>query len=199
MASNPKRLAAVVGAVLILTSSATSAAVSRFVISVAPPVIRLGSYRLDREPTYAGALAALGGSSSCALVGGDPSHARATWSALGVVIELRTYGGLPPGKTACKAPGEMKIHTVRVVSRRWVTVRGLRVGDSVTDLKKRYPSAKSANPLVGWYRRGYWLVTRHIGGYEGIGGFRPDAPVFVAETRDGRIMALVLVVGAEGD
>jgi hypothetical protein len=169
------------------------------VISVSPPVIRLGAYRLDREPTYAGALAVLGRSTSCALVGGDASHARTSWSALGVVIELRTYGGLPAGETACNAPREIKIHTVRVIGRRWVTARGVHVGDSVSYLKKRYPSARPARRLTGWYARGYWLVTRRVGGYEGIGGFEPDAPVMVAETHDSRITAFVLVVGAEGD
>ena len=186
------------GMTLALAASA-SAVVRPFVISVSPPVIRLGGYRLDREPSYAGALAGFGKSSSCALVDGDVTHARASWPALGVTVELRTYGSLPPGRTACSTPREMKIHTVRLIDRRWTTVRGLRVGDTVSQLTKRYPSAKQAKPLAGWYTRGYWLATRYVGGYEGIGGFRPYAPVLVAEIRDARIAAFVLVIGAEGD
>jgi hypothetical protein len=191
-------LRSVVLAALILTASA-GARTAPPVISVSPPVIRLGAYRLDQRPTYAGAQSILGGSTSCMLVGGDVSHARAAWAVLGLVIELRTYGALPAGKTACSAPRVMKIHTVRVTGHRWVTARGVRVGDSVDYLKKRYPSARAARPLTGWYARGYWLVTRHVGGYEGIGGLKPDAPVLVAETRDGRITAFVVVVDAEGD
>jgi hypothetical protein len=198
MASVSSRLAAATVVAVILAAPA-GAAVPPFVISVSPPAIWLGSYRLDGKPSYAGALAALGRSSSCVLLDGDASHARASWPARGVEIELRTYGGLPAGKTGCTATRVMKIHTVRVTSRRWVTARGLRVGDTVSQLRQRYPLAKRAKPLVGWYDGGYWLVTRHVGGYEGIGGFRPNAPVLVAEIRNGHVAALVLVVGAEGD
>jgi hypothetical protein len=193
-----KRLAFIAAAALALTAVG-SAAVAPLVISVSPPSIRLGGYRVDRQPTYAGAIAALGRSSSCKRVGGDASHARASWSALGLVIELQTYGGLPAGKTGCTAPRQMKIHTVRVTSRRWTTSRGLHVGDTVSQLKTRYSAAKPAKPLAGWYARGYWLATRRVGGYEGVGGFRPFAPVLVAETHDGRVTAFVLVIGGEGD
>jgi hypothetical protein len=193
-----KRLAFIAAAALVLTALG-SAAVAPLVISVSPPSIRLGGYRVDRQPTYAGAIAALGRSSSCKRVGGDASHARASWSALGLVIELRTYGGLPAGKTACTALRQMKIHTLRVTSRRWTTSRGLHVGDSIGQLRTRYSAAKPVNPLVGWYSRGYWLVTRRVGGYEGVGGFRPIAPVLVAETHDGLVTAFVLVIGGEGD
>jgi hypothetical protein len=198
MASVSSRLAAAAVVAAILAAPA-GAAVPPFVISVSPPAIWLGSYRLDANPSYAGALAALGRSSSCVLFDGDASHARASWSVRGVEIELRTYGALPADKTGCTATRAMKIHTVRVTSRRWVTARGLRVADTVTQLKRRYQSAKRVKPLVGWYAGGYWLVTRHVGGYEGIGGFRPNAPVLVAEIRSGRVAALVLVVDAEGD
>jgi hypothetical protein len=159
----------------------------------------LGGYRVDCQPTYAGAIAALGRSSSCRLVGGDPSHARASWRTLGLIIELRTYGGPAANQNGCIAPRQMKIHTLRVAGRRWSTSRGLHLGDTVGQLRARYHSAKPASPLTGWYARGYWLVTRRVGGYEGIGGFRPFAPLLVAETRDGRITAFVLVIGAEGD
>ena len=42
-------------------------------------------------------------------------------------------------------------------------------------------------------------MTRWVGGYEGIGGLRPTAPVLVAETWHGRVSGFVLVVDAEGD
>jgi hypothetical protein len=192
------RLALIAAAGLVLTASG-SAGTGRFVISASPPSIRLGVYRVDRQPTYAGAIAALGRSSSCQLLGGDASHARASWRALGLVIELRTYGGLPTGKTACSAPRLIKIHTLRMTGRRWSTSRGLHTGDTVGQLRTEYPFAKPATRLAGWYTNGYWLVTRRVGGYEGIGGFRPFAPDLVAETHGGRITAFVLVIGGEGD
>jgi len=166
--------------------------------------MRLGDYWIDKDPTYAGAVAALGPSASCRLVknrflGVDPSHALATWATVGVVIELRTYGRLPPAKSACTAPRFVRVHTVRATDERWRTARGLRVGDSVVRLRRLYYSAKAVRALPGWYARGYALVTRWVGGYEGIGGLRPTAPVLVAETSNGRVSGFVLVVNAEGD
>jgi hypothetical protein len=161
--------------------------------------MRIGDYQIDGNSTYAGAVAAFGASSSCRLMKRDPSHALAAWRALGVVIELRTYGSLPRGKTGCTASRLIHVHTVRATDHRWHTSRGLAVGDAVQRLRHLYPSAKSARSLPGWYEQGYWLVTRRVGGYEGIGGLKPLAPVLMAETRHGRVSALVLVVGAEGD
>jgi hypothetical protein len=44
----------------------------------------------------------------------------------------------------------MKIHTVRLIDRRWATARGLSVGDTVSQLKKRYPSqSKRSRSLAG--------------------------------------------------
>jgi len=175
-----------------------------FVIRASSTLMRLGHYSIDGHPTYAGAAAALGHSDSCRLVknrfvGLDRSHAVASWAALGVVIELRTYGSLPPAKTGCTAPNLIRVHTVKATDRRWRTSRGLRVGDSVSRLRQLSPSAKAAHELAGWYSPGYWLVTRHVGGYEGIGGLHPTAPVLVAETVDGRVTGFVFVVDAEGD
>jgi len=166
--------------------------------------MRLGDFWIDKDPTYAGAIDALGPSSSCRLVknrflGVDRSHAFASWTMFGVAIELRTYGSLPQAKSACTAPHLIRVHTVRASDRRWRTSRGLRVGDSVTRLRRLYSSAKAVHELPGWYKRGYWLVTRRVGGYEGIGGLRPTAPVLVAETLHGRVAGFVLVVDAEGD
>jgi hypothetical protein len=175
-----------------------------FVIRASSTVMRLGHYSIDGNPTYAGAAAVLGPSDSCRLVknrfvGLDRSHAVANWAALGVVIELRTYGSLPRGKTGCSARHLIRVHTVKATDRRWRTSRGLRVGDSVSHLRRLYPSATAAHRLAGWYSPGYWLVTRHVGGYEGIGGLHPTAPVLVAETADGSVTAFVFVVDAEGD
>jgi hypothetical protein len=161
--------------------------------------MRIGDYQIDKNSTYAGAVAAFGVSSSCRLVQRDPSHALAAWRALGVVIELRTYGSLPRGKAGCTASRMIHVHTIRATDDRWHTSRGLAVGDGVQRLRHLYPSAKLARSLPGWYEQGYWLVTRRVGGYEGIGGLKPFAPVLMAETRHGRVSALVLVVGAEGD
>ena len=157
-----------------------------FVIRASSTLMRLGHYSIDGHPTYAGAAATLGHSDSCRLVKNR-------------FVGLRTYGSLPPAKTGCTAPNLIRVHTVKATDRRWRTSRGLRVGDSVSRLRRLYPSAKAAHELAGWYSPGYWLVTRHVGGYEGIGGLHPTAPVLVAETVDGRVTGFVFVVDAEGD
>lgn len=167
-------------------------------------MMRVGDYRVDTDPTYAGAVAALGPSSSCRLVrnrflGVDRSHAVASWATLGVTIELRTYGHMPRAKTACTGPRLIYVHTVRAVGKRWRSSRGLRVGDPVARLRLLYPRAKAVHRLPDWYARGYTLVSRNVGGYEGIGGLRPTAPVLVAETAQGRVSGFVLVAAAEGD
>jgi hypothetical protein len=199
-----KGLVAVALTAVLLGSTGDAAAGPSFVIRASATLMRLGGYRIDTNSTYAGAIAALGPSDSCRLVknrflGVDRSHAIATWPAIGVVIELRTYGSLPPAKSGCTAPHFIRVHTARATDKRWRTSRGLRVGDSVRRLRRLYSSAKATQGLRGWYSRGYWLVTRNVGGYEGIGGLRPTAPVLVAETADGRVTGFVFVVDAEGD
>jgi hypothetical protein len=196
--------ALVAGAFAVLVAVGDGTAGPSFVIRTSSTLMRVGSYRIEKDPTYAGAVTALGPSSSCRLarnpvLGVDRSHAFASWTALGLTIELRTYGSLPRGKTACTAPRVIRVHTVRVIGERWRTARGLSVGDSVARLRVLYPTAKAVAALPGWYARGSWLVTRPVGGYEGIGGLRPSAPVLVAETVGGRVNAFVIVVGAEGD
>jgi hypothetical protein len=174
------------------------------VIRASSTLMRLGAYSIDGDPTYAGAIAALGASDSCRLVrnrflGLDRSHALADWAGLGVVIELRTYGSLPRARNGCTAPRFIRVHTVRATGRRWRTARGLRIGDPVGRLLRLYPSARAARGLRGWYAQGYRLVTRHVGGYAGIGGLHPTAPVLVAETAGGRVTGFTFVVDAEGD
>jgi hypothetical protein len=199
-----KLLVAAVVSVALLGHLGDAAAGRSFVIRASSTLMRLGDFWIEKDPTYAGAVAALGPSSSCRLVktrflGVDRSHAFAGWATFGVTIELRTYGSLPQAKSACSAPHFTRVHTVRATGKRWRTSRGLRVGDSVARLRRLYSSAKAVHGLPGWYRRGYWLVTRRVGGYEGIGGLRPTAPVLVAETVHGRVAGFVLVVDAEGD
>ena len=189
----------VVAAAVLLGATEACASSGSFTISASSSRERIGDYRVDRDPTYAGAVTALGPSSSCRLVAGDPSHALAAWHSLGVVVELQTYGSIPSGKTGCTASRLIHVHSVRAADHRWRTSRGLAIGDSVLRLRHLYASAKPTRGLPGWYGHGYWLVTRSVGGYEGIGGLKPFAPVLVAETRHGRVSALVLVVGAEGD
>jgi hypothetical protein len=159
---------------------------------------RLGDYWVPDDATYQSALRALGPSSSCRLVNRAPDWAIARWHALGVAMDLRTYGGLQPGQNGCNTPRAIHVSTIRITGRRWHTAYGLRVGASVARLHRLYPRAKPAGPVLDWNAAGFVLVSKF-----GCSGSdcppHPGVPVLIAETFGGSVSALVLVVGAEGD
>lgn len=159
---------------------------------------RLGDFRVTANPTYRGAIDALGPASSCRLQG-DASVALATWRDLGVAIKLATFGGLPPGKTGCTAPDHIWVSTIRVTSKAWFTSRQLRIGSPAASVRQRYPGARRTRGVRGWYSSGYWLVTRRQACIGVCEREFVTVPVLVAETGEGRVRALVLVVGAQGD
>jgi len=192
-----------VAGIALPSADAASGGGSRLVRASAT-FMRLGRFQIGRAATYANALESLGPSSSCWLprngtIGSSADHAIAEWKPLGVRIELRTYAALPDRRDGCTAPAAIHVSTIRITGHQWYTSRGLRVGDPVAKLQRRYRAARAADDLPGWYHHGYWLVTRPLGGYEGVGGLRPTAPVLVAETSNGRVLALVFVVDGEGD
>jgi hypothetical protein len=169
------------------------------VLQASPSFQRVGPYRIDARPTYAGALAKLGPSSSCRLLRHDPSWALAVWSDLGVALELRTYGSLPPHRTGCSAPSAIYVSTAKVSSRRWRTALDLHVGDGLPQLHRLYPGAVRTAGLTGWYGSGYWLVTRRSRCAIGVCTTRlVTSAVLTAEVHSGRISAFVFVIGAEG-
>jgi hypothetical protein len=194
------RVAGLATAAMLAACAAAGAASSDSrVIQASATFQRLGPYWISDDPTYAGALEALGPSSSCHLVDYTPSTVAAAWRPLGVTMSLVTFGGMPAGKTGCTAPGRIQVSTVRVTGRRWTTSVGLHVGDPVTRLTQLYPRAIATKGVPGWYRAGYWLVTRR-GVCLGVCGERfVTAPVLVAETAGGRVSAIVFVVGAQGE
>jgi hypothetical protein len=172
---------------------ATAESSDSYLIQASAGFQRLGHYWISDDPTYAGALKALGKSSSCHMVFYNPSHVVAAWRPLGVTMTLATFGGMTPGETGCTAPDRIYVSTVRVGSPRWTTSLGLRVGDPVSKLKRLYRNARATKGVPHWYRRGYSLVTQYSRFLSG------SEPVLVAETRDGRVRAIVFVVGAQGD
>ena len=191
------------GAAMASTAAVAATSDSR-VIRASASFQRLGDFRVSDSPTYAGAISALDPPSSCRLVkgrfGADAAHAIATWTRLGVTIELRTYGTLPQARTGCTAPDSIHVHTIRVTRRQWHTSLGLRVGDSAAALRREYPDAKATKAVADWYRTGYWLVARRTACLGDCGGRRlVTAPVLVAEVRRGRVTAIVFVIGAEGE
>jgi hypothetical protein len=83
-----KLLVAAVVSVALLGHLGDAAAGRSFVIRASSTLMRLGDFWIEKDPTYAGAVAALGPSSSCRLVktrflGVDRSHAFAGWATFG--------------------------------------------------------------------------------------------------------------------
>jgi hypothetical protein len=181
-------------------TGAPDRATRSFLIQASASFQRLGDYWISDDATYAGAIRALGSADACHLVGRDPAHVVAVWRSLGVRIDLRTYGFVPPGKTGCTAPDQIHVSTVRVTARRWYTSLRLRVGESTSRLTRLYRKAKESRAVPGWYGRGYWLVTRRTACLGECGDTRfVTAPVLVAETNRGRVVSFVFVVGAQGE
>jgi hypothetical protein len=157
---------------------------------------RLGDFWIDKNPSYGGALEALGPSTSCRLVGGRPDRAVANWYGLGVRITLATYGLIPDDETGCTAPDSIRIAGIRVTGKRWKTSLGLRVGSSLAELRRTYPRAVRGR-RDGWPRpNAWWLVTRRA---HCCADAPQTVPVLLAEVQQGRVVAFYFNVGAQGE
>jgi hypothetical protein len=151
--------------------------------------IKMGNYDVIAHPTYADALRVLGRSTSCALT--DRETADAKWTKLGMELHLETLASIPQGRNACTLPGSVYIATVMITGRKWRTVRGLHIGDSVSRLRRLYPHATFA-PAFG--RRAWWLVTDI-----GYVPTRARYPVLLGIATAGRLGAFRVEVGAQGE
>jgi hypothetical protein len=180
--------AAAFGALAVGAGSPTS-----YVLRAGPGYrLQLGSWRVDRKPTYAAAIAAYGKASECRPALG--SAALVVWRSAGFRLFVTTLGGLPKGATYCTAPAAVYVDWLIVDGKRWRTLRGLRVGDPVARIRSLYPSATR-------HRTVWWLVTRRaacIGVCPGKSLF-VTAPMLVATTRAGRVLDFRSHLGAQGE
>jgi hypothetical protein len=138
------------------------------------------------------------GKSSCTAFGAK--RVVASWPARGIRIDARTIRVLPVGRNGCTAPALMNVSEIRLANRRWMTRLGLRVGDSLTKLRRLYPRS----PFVGGGgspRNEYYLVWRHE---LCTGACTPQArrhgvnvPRLTARFQNGKVIALRLPVAAQ--
>jgi hypothetical protein len=153
----------------------------------------IGAWRVQANPSLAGAIAAFGAPSRCRKVSGLPSFASVEWKKLGLRAAFGSYGtgGLRP----CQATRVVQLDSARASSTEWQTGRGLRVGDSIAKLHRLYPHAmlrtypRGVAPVRGW-----WLVVRT--------NRVPDlhsVPALLATAQAGRVTGFVVSVHAEGD
>lgn len=165
---------------------ATASAAGDLVVAVddAGRVTRLGPLRPVRgesfaESTYAATVRAFGRPG--ALRRGPRYFCAARWFRHGLRIEFVDYSGA----AACVDGGF--IQAVSVSSRRWRTADGLRVGDTLSDLRFVYPDATR-------HGRAWWLVEAYS--QIGDGG---SYGALSATVSGGRVKALHAYVGAGGD
>jgi len=161
---------------------------------------RLELRRTRHSITYADAIAVFGKPSSCR-VRGNPSIALARWRSIGVRLRLATLGGMPPGKNGCTAPRLIHIESAIASDGRWHTTAGLRIGDSVADLKSLYPNARfQRQPRGSWPAPAYWIVQVRE---RCVIGICPTPYVTVprlsARVAAGRVVEFFFPVGAQGE
>lgn len=162
---------------------------------------QVGRFRIDADPTYRGVIRAFGPASSCKLaVIEDGAIVR--WADLGLRLRIATLAAIPAGKTACTAPGDLKVDNIRITSSRWQTSLGLRVGSSVRLLRKLYPNATyhQRGLSEGFPAQSYWLVTarRACVGICGSTLF-VTVPQLSAGIREGKVAFFSFRVGAQGE
>ena len=144
-------------------------------------VLRIGDFRPSRDASLSAAIAAYGQPSSIA--GGGRESCTVRWRPLGVRIVFVELGG---GDACDPAHGKAQVAVLRD-TRRWRTVKGLRLRDSLDKLKRLYPRA----PRTG---RAYRLVSGRS--VFGAGG---RYAVLSARVADERVTSYRLFIGAAGE
>jgi hypothetical protein len=194
------RVVGVSAGLVIALSHAMSAAAapSSLVVRADRESPRLGTYRVRDDPTMRGMIRVFGRPSSCRLTSGISSVA--TWDRFGLRTSFATFGGIPPGQTACTYR-RIWVSSIRLTGKRWQTGLRLRVGDSVGELRRLYPRARYQRRRIGeWPARSYWLVHYRERCVIGVCP-RPyhQVPKLIAGIREGVVTSFILPVGAQGD
>lgn len=146
-------------------------------------VVRIGDFRVARDPRLRAAIGAFGAPSSRRVAAGGIS-CRVSWRRLGIKI---LFANLGAGRSACK-PRLGRAQNAVVNTRRWRTTRGLRVRDRVRRIGRLYPNALRTG-------RFFKLVT----GRNVFGTGRGRYAVVGARTSAGRVRALTMNIGAAGE
>ena len=143
-------------------------------------VTAIGDFKPESDPSPGAAMRVFGFPSSAREESGRSSCPMG-WKALSVRILFVNLGSKG---SACVVG---KAQTASVFGRRWYTSRGLSIGDSTRRLRRLYPGA---------VRRG--RTYRLVGGKSIYGDGRRYS-VLAAKTRNGRVGAFKLFIGAAGE
>lgn len=111
-----------------------------------------------------------------------------------------SYGGGHAGEFAfvsfgnVERRGQLRLQYGTLTGKRWVTERGVRVGNKLTKIKKRYRS--QAWKIANSPRPGNWW---RLAGHCGYPLVDEEIPVIEARIKRGRVKSFFVWVGAAGD
>ena len=148
----------------------------------------IGAYAVRADGSLAGAIRAFG----------EPSSRRSTFGTQACNVAWQRHGltiafyNLGLGQ-ACE-PDAGRFGRAILRGEHWMTTKRLRVGESVTKLRRLYPTAKLEPGLRGFWPTGYWLLPRYS--RLGEGGFYPG---LLANVRNGRIVEFQVRFAGGGD
>jgi hypothetical protein len=184
-------------------TASTGATKASWLVRAGKDFKRAGEYTVRLSNTrLQDAIDAYGAPSSCRVVGSS-NHVVAAWSDRGIWIDNWTYGGMPAGENGCISPDLIYVSEIRLNDRRWTTSLGLHVGDPTTKLRSLYPKALYVDGKQAWGRNQYYLVWRHHRCSIGCGPtedkYGVDEPQLTAQVRVGRVVALWIPVGGQGE
>jgi hypothetical protein len=147
-------------------------------------VSRIGTFRPAENPRLSAAIRAFGRPTHVQRKG----HAcQVSWRPLRLKILFENFGGAPAGQTTC-TPTVGRAQSFVARGPRFRTTKGLRVGQSSSQIPERHPSAVFAD--------GFWaLVTAQFP----FGSSDEESPVLSALTKDGRVSALAGYIGGAGE
>ena len=136
------------------------------------------------------------GTPSCKVTG--RGRVVATWADRGIRVDGVLNRPLPRGKTGCSAPGLVFVSEIRLTDGRWMTSLGLRVGDTVTKLRRLYPRSPFVRSGSGSQRTEYYLVWRHARCTRSCTPrtkrYGVNYPRLTAQVANGKVVALRLPV-----
>lgn len=144
---------------------------------------RIGGFDAMKDGSYRAAVGAFGRPTRIS----GPGHGEctATWNAQAQRIRFYSLGS-GTGRCGFSSSGEVR-------SRRWLTGRGLEVGESLSTLRRLYPHARRHDGRAFAGRAAWWLVTRRYA----VGPFR--YPALYARVAHAKVVALGMSYPAGGD
>jgi hypothetical protein len=179
------RLAIGATAALILLAPAPSAASHVFAVR---GDVKIGSFAVRADGSMGGAIRAFGVPSSRRHTYGLGT-CTAVWAGHGLTIDFYNLGGAD----ACSPDGG-RFSRAFLRGPHWMTTKRLRVGNSITKLRRLYPSARLRPGERYYWPAGYWLLERTS--VIGSGGSYPG---LLAEVSVGRVIGFQVRFPAGGD